>query len=196
MAASLMRSPNPEPPSDLLDRVIGRDSSALKAIYDRCAGRALALALRILRTRSDAEEVVQETFLEVWRRANEYNPRRGGIDVWVLTIARSRAIDRLRSEGAAARFKAIATVTDSGPELSLVSRDPAEQQQDRARVESALKQLPPEQRQVVEMAYYEGLSQREIAGRTGDPLGTVKTRVRLGMEKLSYLLRDEGVPPS
>ena len=181
-----MRSPNAEPPSDLLDRVI----------YDRCAGRALALALRILRTRSDAEEVVQETFLEVWRRANEYNPRRGGIDVWVLTIARSRAIDRLRSEGAAARFKAIATVTDGGPELSLVSRDPAEQQQDRARVESALKQLPPEQRQVVELAYYEGLSQREIAGRTGDPLGTVKTRVRLGMEKLSYLLRDEGVPPS
>jgi len=97
---------------------------------------------------------------------------------------------------AAARFKAIATVTDSGPELSLVARDPAEQQQDRARVESALKQLPPEQRQVVEMAYYEGLSQREIAGRTGDPLGTVKTRVRLGMEKLSHLLREEGVSPS
>src|SRR5262249_30973844 len=129
-------------------------------------------------------------------RAREHPPGGGGLAAWGLPTARGRASARLRAEGAAARFKAIATVADSGPELSLVPRDPAEQQQDRARVESALKQLPPEQRQVVEMAYYEGLSQREIALRTGDPLGTVKTRVRLGMEKLSRLLRDEGVPPS
>jgi RNA polymerase sigma-70 factor (ECF subfamily) len=179
---------------ELLEQVSRRDAAALRAIYQRCSGRVLALSLRILRTQSEAEEVVQETFLEIWKRAHEYDPRRGGIEGWVLTIARSRAIDRLRSQGIAARYHSAATLDDSLTGLPVVP-DSAEQKQERARVEAALGALPAEQRRVVELAYYEGLSQSEISERTGTPLGTVKTRVRLAMEKLSQLLRDSDRGP-
>ena len=165
------------------------DPKALRTIYERCSARALAVALKILRARPDAEEIIQETFLEVWKRAREYDPQRGGIEGWVLTIARSRAIDRLRTAGAGARLKT-AQQAESPPDLVVAPPDAAEQQQERERVAAALATLPPEQRSAVEMAYFEGLSQREIAERTGDPLGTVKTRMRLGMEKLSAILRE------
>ena len=174
---------------ELLEQVSRRDAAALRVIYQRCSGRVLALSLRILRTHSEAEEVVQETFLEIWKRAHEYDPRRGGIEGWVLTIARSRAIDRLRSQAIAARYHFAATIDDSLTGLPVVP-DSAEQKQERVRVEAALSSLPAEQRRVVELAYFEGLSQSEISERTGTPLGTVKTRVRLAMEKLSQLLRD------
>src|SRR5712692_1479439 len=158
----------------LLDRVRQGDSAALRAIYDRCSERAFAIALRVLGQRPDAEEVLQETFLEIWKRAREYDPARGGIEGWVLTIARSRAIDRLRARGVAAQLSsahpADAVHTSSFPPL-----DAAEKSQNRERVGTALHLLPTEQRAVLELAYFEGLSQREIAARTGDPLGTVKT---------------------
>lgn len=170
-----------------LDRVIRGDSSALRAIYDRCSGRAFAIALKVLGTRPDAEEVLQETFLEIWKRAREYDPRRGGIEGWVVTIARSRSIDRLRARGAAAahlsNVSAANPISDAAPPL-----EAAEQRQNRERIHAALQSLPAEQRTVLELAYFEGLSQREIAERTGDPLGTVKTRVRLGMEKMALML--------
>jgi RNA polymerase sigma-70 factor (ECF subfamily) len=147
------------------------------------------VALRILNSRSDAEEVLQETFLEVWRRAREFDPGRGGLETWVMTIARTRAIDRRRTLSTMARVAA--DVATRPPPVSAAPVDPseaAEQGQERARVAAALRELPPEQREVVELAYFEGLSQREIAERTGDPLGTVKTRARLALEKLATLL--------
>jgi len=164
-------------------------AEAMRAIYARCAGRAFAIVLHLLRSRADAEEVLQETFLEVWRRAREFDPARGGLETWVLTMARTRAIDRLRSAGAQARLvegaSKEALVSPSPPEPSEV----ASQHEERARVEAALRTLPPEQREVVTLAYFEGLSQQEIAERTGTPLGTVKTRTRLALEKLATLLR-------
>lgn len=162
---------------------------AMRAVYARCAGRAFAIVLHLLRSRADAEEVLQETFLEVWRRAREFDPGRGGLETWVLTMARTRAIDRLRSVGAQARLSEgvskEALVTAAPPEPS----DVASQHEEQARVAAALRTLPPEQREVLELAYFEGLSQQEIADRTGTPLGTVKTRTRRALEKLSTLLR-------
>ncbi len=178
----------------LLDRVIGGDTEALRSIYDRCSARAFGVAQQILRARPDAEEILQETFFEVWKRAREFDPARGSVEGWVVTIARSRAIDRLRARGSAARAR------ESDPSSSMSQAAPppleaAERREDRERVAAALKALPVEQRQVLELAYFEGLSQSEIAARLAEPLGTVKTRVRLGMEKLAGLLAEpEGLP--
>lgn len=163
----------------------------MRTLYVRCSGRSWAAVLRILSSRADAEEVLQETFLEVWRRAREFDPGRGNLETWVLTIARTRAIDRKRTLGTVARV--VEDASAQPPPVSATPRDPSEiavQGQERARVAAALRELPPEQRIVVELAYFEGLSQREISERTGDPLGTVKTRARLALEKLATLLAE------
>jgi RNA polymerase sigma-70 factor (ECF subfamily) len=173
----------------LATRVALGDSAALRQIYDRCVGRAYAIALRILRTRADAEEVIQETFLQVWKKAREYDPRRGGLEAWVVTIARTRAIDRMRGRGAATRLTEHVQFEPVPESARPLQPDVvAESHQEQARVRAALAQLPLEQRAVLELAFYEGLSHRDISERTGQPLGTVKTRVRLGMLKLSTLL--------
>jgi RNA polymerase sigma-70 factor (ECF subfamily) len=163
----------------------------MRTVYSRCSGRAWAVALRVLGSRADAEEVLQETFLEVWRRAREFDPSRGAMEAWVMTISRTRAIDRKRSLGTVARIAEDAAAQP--PPVSASPVDPSDAAalgQDRARVAAAMRELPPEQRVVVELAYFEGLSQREIAERTGDPLGTVKTRSRLALEKLASLLSE------
>lgn len=188
------RASDPAADRALLQQVALGSSAAMRVLYARCSSRAWAVVLRVLGSRADAEEVLQEAFLEVWRRAREFDPSRGAVETWVTTIARTRAIDRKRALGTVAR-----TTEDAAqqpPPASATPKDPseaAEQGQDRVRVAAAMRQLPPEQRTVVELAYFEGLSQREIADRTGDPLGTVKTRARLALEKLAALLRE---PPS
>ncbi|WP_342373949.1 sigma-70 family RNA polymerase sigma factor [Myxococcus stipitatus] len=177
---------------DLLQQVALGSGAAMRAVYSRCGARAFAVVLRLLPTRADAEEVLQETFIEVWRRARDFDPGRGGLETWVTTIARTRAIDRLRSMGTAARVAEGAAHQPPPLSATPVSPDDATAHgQDRARVRAAMVTLPSEQREVVELAYFEGLSQREIAERTGDPLGTVKTRARLALEKLADLLGPE-----
>jgi RNA polymerase sigma-70 factor (ECF subfamily) len=179
-----------EDDAQLIARVADRDSAALRKLYDRFSGRALAVAMRILGAPAEAEEVVQDAFVEVWRRAAQYDASRGGAATWITAIARNRAIDRLRTRGAQARAaegaekeaQAVGTVASSTP------LEDVEQVQARTRIQDALKTLPPEQRLVIELAYFEGLSQSEIAAKTGDPLGTVKGRVRSAMEKLAALL--------
>jgi RNA polymerase sigma-70 factor (ECF subfamily) len=173
----------------LLRLVAGGDSRALRSLYDRHAPAALALAFRILRTRSEAEEVVQDAFVEVWRRAKAFDPRRGTASSFVLNVCRSRALDRLRARGTAERTAAASAREE--PEPPPLPIESAVQRQDRERVQRALAALPAEQRGTIELAYFAGLTQREIADRLGQPLGTVKTRVRLALEKLSTLLGDE-----
>lgn len=147
----------------------------------------MGVALRVLRERGDAEEVLQETFIEVWRRAREYTSSRGTVEAWLLTIARTRAIDRLRSRAARGRMAEAksAEPAESSPSLPDALSAAA---QDAQRIQAALATLPGEQRVALELAYWEGLSQTEIAERTGQPLGTVKTRVRLALLKLAALL--------
>ncbi|MBF5040810.1 sigma-70 family RNA polymerase sigma factor [Aggregicoccus sp. 17bor-14] len=181
-----------EPAGDLVlvRRVAQGDATAMRELYARCGARAYGLVLRILPVRADADEVLQETFLEVWRRARQFDPARGGLESWVATIARTRAIDRMRTLASGARL--LTGAAAEPPPVSAQPLDPrqsAEQQQDRERVELALRSLPPEQRSVVELAYFEGLSQSEIAERTATPLGTVKTRARLALAKLAELLQ-------
>ena len=153
---------------------------ALRQLYRECGGRVMAVALRILGDRAEAEDIVQETFLELWRRAAAYDPARSAPATWAVLVARSRALDRLRSRASAAR-----ACEASGHDPSLhPAVEPVEARQDRERVRRALDELPPEQRETLELAYFEGLTHGEIASRTGLPLGTVKTRLRLAMAKL------------
>jgi RNA polymerase sigma-70 factor (ECF subfamily) len=179
---------------ELLARVARGDIGALRALYDEHAPRALAIATRVLRDQNEAEDIVQETFLELWRRAPQYDVRRGGAVSWVVTIARSRAIDRLRSWGAAGRALTNAGDLATPTPLPLPHAE-AERRCSETRVAAALGALPPEQRQTIELAYFEGLSQTQIAARTGNPLGTVKMRVKLAMKKLAILLKDDGTVP-
>ena len=172
---------------ELLARAGRGDADALEALYRRHAPRAMAVALRVLRVQADAEEVLQETFLEAWRRAREYAPLRGTVEAWLLTIARTRAIDRSRSLAARGRLLEAKSVEPpaSRPDLPDALSSAS---QDVKRIQAALAALPAAQRLALEMAYWEGLSQTEIAERTGQALGTVKTRVRLALLKLARLL--------
>jgi RNA polymerase sigma-70 factor (ECF subfamily) len=193
--------PVPRPPAtaaerardrELLARVAAGDVAALRILYDEHAPRAMAIATRVLRSLQDAEDVVQETFLDLWRRAGQFDPHRGGAVAWVVTIARSRAIDRLRALGTAGR--AVEEAAEGGELVPAAFPAPhleAERRRDRDRVGRALEALPPEQRRTIELAYFEGLSQTEIASRTGSPLGTVKMRVKLAISKLTALLKED-----
>jgi RNA polymerase sigma-70 factor (ECF subfamily) len=171
----------------LFGRIAGGDAAALRMLYRQVAARAMAIAFRLLQDRAEAEDIVQETFLEVWKRAGQYEPERGGAGAWIATIARSRAIDRLRVHGRSARVVE-GTSKESADLTQPTGLDLAAQRRDRERVLGALSSLPPEQRQVIELAYFEGMTQTEIAAHTKEPLGTVKTRVRLAMAKLADLL--------
>jgi RNA polymerase sigma-70 factor (ECF subfamily) len=193
VAAVPTGSPDRARDRELLARVARGDVAALRAIYDQHASRAITIAFRILRNREEAEDIVQETFLEVWRRAAQFDPGRGGAVAWVVTIARSRAIDRLRARTIAGRTIASAA-EDTAALLPVAPPSPAvetERRRDEQRVAAALDTLPAAQRRTIELAYFEGLSQSEIAVKTASPLGTVKMRVKLAMAKLAALLGDE-----
>jgi RNA polymerase sigma-70 factor, ECF subfamily len=166
---------------ELARSIAGGDARALRNAYDAYAGRVLALALRIVRSRAEAEDVVQDTFLEVWRRAEEYDPMRGEFSAWITSMARSRCIDRVRR----ARVRARYAETDTPVEPAAGPDERAASQRDGARVRELLTSLPTEQRAALELAFFDGLTQQQIAERTGAPLGTVKTRLRLALEKLS-----------
>jgi RNA polymerase sigma-70 factor (ECF subfamily) len=175
---------NPHSDADLIHQIATGNRTALAEIYDRYSGLIHALALRILRDGADAEEIVQDTFLQAWRQADRFDRGRGSASAWLVTIARSRALDRLRRRGPQSHSE----VTES----ALVSEPVGDVVVGHA-VRKVLDTLPVEQRRALELAYYEGLSQSEIAKRTGDPLGTVKTRIRLGLGHLRDVLKVESV---
>lgn len=174
----------------LVRRMAQRDPSALAALYDRFGGLLLGVARRILGPAAESEEVLQESFLQAWIQAERYDPGRSSVSTWLVLIARSRALDRLRTRKSRQRT-AEAAAAETPPETSGQAESNVLQTERRRRVRAALAELPEEQRQVLELAFWEGLSQTEIATRTSAPLGTVKTRALLGMKKLRQQLRDE-----
>ena len=173
----------------LIHRVASGEQSALTAVYDATNRLVFGLILRIVVDRATAEEVALDVYTQVWRQAATYDTSRGVPLAWIMTIARSRAIDRLRSGKHDQQNKepldAIGEVVATG-----YSPEEASVYSERQRlVRTALNALSPEQREVIELAYYSGLSHSEIALKLGQPLGTVKTRTRLGMIKLRDMLR-------
>ncbi|HEX6201225.1 MAG TPA: sigma-70 family RNA polymerase sigma factor [Thermoanaerobaculia bacterium] len=175
----------------LVRAVAAGDRDAVAALWDRFAPVLLGLARRVLKDPADAEEVVQEVFLHLWRQADRYDPTRSSLSTWLALVTRSRAIDRLRTRGVVDRTHA-AVQAEVGPaHASGEGASRVLHGERRRRVRDELAGLPEEQRQVLELAFFEGLTQREIAERTGIPLGTVKTRTLLAMKKLRTALRDE-----
>jgi RNA polymerase sigma-70 factor, ECF subfamily len=166
----------------------GTGIGALEALYEEYHRQALGLALRVLGNMGEAEEVVQEAFLAVWRAGHTYDPARGSTRTWVLTLVRNRAIDVVRARQR--RPVQPLDETFDPPDSADVPLQAA-LNVDAARVAEALYRLPPEQRTVIELAYSSGLSHTEIAARLSVPVGTVKGRIRLGLDRLRQAL---GVP--
>ena len=173
-----------------IERMRRRDSAALADLYDRYARSVYSLACRILTDRTEAEDVVQEVFSQAWRQADAYDAKRAPVAGWLLMMTRTRAIDRLRARSGRVRMvQPLPTLPDppdqhEGPEALAIG------EQEAARVRAALDTLTESQRSAIELAYYEGLSQSDIAARLREPLGTVKTRIRTGLLKLRSALRD------
>jgi RNA polymerase sigma-70 factor (ECF subfamily) len=179
-----------DPDRALMARVKAGDADGLAALYDRLGARLLGLAQRILGEGGEAEEVLQEVFLFAWRSASSFDPARGNVLTWLLIATRSRSIDRLRARRPASRPQ-IQSLEDlgeapAGPddvEATAASREWE------SICRAAVASLPEDQRRALELAYFEGLTHQEIAAKTSIPLGTVKTRVRLGLMKLRERMR-------
>jgi RNA polymerase sigma-70 factor, ECF subfamily len=181
---------------ELMRRVYEGDARAFEVVFDRHAGPAFSLAYRMCGRRALAEEIVQEAFMSLWRSTARYDRTRGSVRSWVLRVVHNRAIDTFRRELSSARHH----VLDDGITDALPSRerteDEVERRSDARLVRRALDGLPPDQRQVIELAYFGGFSQAQIAEALGLPAGTVKGRMRLALSKLRIALGEPaGVAP-
>lgn len=178
---------------ELLARTVAQDVQAFEALYDRHAKTVYSLILRVVREPEAAEEILQESFWQVWRKAEQYNGD-GAVGAWLCRIGRNKALDHLR------RVKARPQAADGEPDaLERIAAPESRQVEaevnriwDRQHLQNALAAIPDEQRRCLEMAYFDGKSQREIAEEMGTPIGTIKTRVRIGLEKLERSLRAVG----
>ena len=181
----------PDVDGDLLARLYAGDRCALEALYSGHSAYVMAVALRILRNREEAEEVVQDVFWQLWKGRVRYDARRGRFGTWLFAIARNRALDKLRSRRGPSDsdpdhvLEQLAGSED--PELDTYSRER------QARILGALGELSEEQRSAIELAFYGGLSHSEIAEHIGEPLGTVKSRIKRGMGRLREILAGEQV---
>lgn len=172
-------------------RVALGDTEALARLYDRFSSLLLALARRIVGRQEEAEDIVQEVLLQAWRQAGRYDPRRSSVSTWLVLITRSRAIDRLRSRRVSERTAQAAHEEAPREDESPEAMGNVLHRERRLRLRAELAKLPPEQRQVLELAFFRGLTQSEISNDTGIPLGTVKTRTLLAMRKLRRALSTE-----
>ena len=180
---------------ELMDRLARQDMAAFEALYDRYGDLVYSVALRVVRDTYVAQDIAQDVFLRVWRRPEQFDLSRGKFTTWLMSVTRNRSIDEQRSRGRRLRHEALPTSEDeedvlpSGnerddPALATVLAD------ERAAVRAAMHVLPPEQKLAIELAYFKGLTQLEIANLLGHPLGTVKTRIRLGMQKMRGVLEE------
>jgi len=179
---------------ELMDRLAARDLGAFEALYDRYGDLVYSVSLRVVGDTYVAEDVTQDVFVRVWRRPEQFDLRRGKFVTWLLSVARNRSIDHRRSQARRLRHAALPSVEEEEDVLpSEDSRDdPAAAtvlSDECAAVRAALDVLPPEQKLAIQLAYFGGLTQQEIANKLGQPLGTVKTRIRLGMQKMRGALQ-------
>jgi RNA polymerase sigma-70 factor (ECF subfamily) len=178
------------PDRALIERMSAGDERALGDLYDRHGSTVYALAIAIVRERADADEVVADAFGQAWRTAPQFDPSRGSVGAWLATITRTRALDLVRARGRRVRALERAAREDPDGLAAPLGRAPAtpdlgaERHETRRLVQRSLAELPEPQRHVIELAYFGGLTQSEIAEELKEPLGTVKTRMRAGMEKL------------
>lgn len=172
----------------VLEAVGRNEEGALEALYDRYARLAFSLAYTMLGEREAAEDVIQESFLNAWRRARTYNPHRGSERSWFMSIVRNCCIDKLRSHSVRPQSAGSDAIVDTPARndvwLDVSNTLTAEE------ISSALSNLAPDQRETIELAYYRGLTQQEISAQMGVPLGTVKGRIRMGLQRLRRLLLD------
>lgn len=177
----------PVPDSALIENMRTGDEAALSTLYDRYSAMLFGMLVRILRDQQAAEEVLQDLFLQLWRNAAQFDAARGSLPAWLMVIGRNRAISRLRGR----RDREVLEENEGDYANTFVSSQNIEEEAVRAQlarnISAALGQLPTEQRQAVELAYFEGMTQSEIANKTGIPLGTVKTRVRTAMQTLRQI---------
>lgn len=174
----------------LVSLIVQQDQGGLGALYDRYGKAVFSFVYNLLRDAGQAEEVVQEVFLRVWFRAATYRPERGKFQTWLMSMAHHRTVDELRKR------RRLQSILETEARLALMesraqedaAAKEAEQREESEIVRKALESLPEEQRQVIQLSYYEGYSQSEIAELLKHPLGTVKTRMRLGMQKLKTAL--------
>lgn len=189
---------NPENYSDkqLFDAIQKRQTWALAAIYDRYSPQLYGLSLKILKNQTLAQDVIQDVFISIWKRIDSFDPGRGTPIAWMTILCRNRCIDALRAKQGRAKkagyleeypFESAALTSGDNP---FANTDHA---QKRERIIQALSQLPPEQRELIELAYFQGFTQSEIAKHFDIPLGTVKTRMRLGMMKLREIFEKTGL---
>jgi RNA polymerase sigma-70 factor, ECF subfamily len=175
----------------LLHQIVDRDRTAVSILYDRYARIIYTIAYKVLGSREESEEVVIDVFNQVWRSAASYNPAKARVDTWLFMITRSRALDRLRAIGRSTKVN-LACV--NAVALSLQTQTPDENllaSERGDRLKSALNQLPTAQKEALELAYYQGLTHAQIAAVTGKSLGTIKTRIRLGLSKLKSILEPD-----
>lgn len=167
---------------ELIERLKNGDKNAFREVYARYSQVVFNLAFRMLRSREEAEEVVQEIFLQVWNKAGTYDPERGAISTWIVNIARSRAIDKLRTLGY--RDQTTELIEDRVNSRSDDSSIVEDREESRKVIREALNSLPENQRVAIEIVFFEGLTHIEAAERLNEPVGTIKTRIRLGVSKL------------
>jgi len=184
-------SPSRTDDKELVRAIVERKEEAVAELYDRFSSLLMALAYRVLGNAQDAEEILQETFLQVWNQAARYDPSRSSVSTWLVLITRSRSIDRLRSRQVQQRTVTAAQQEKPTSHTSPTGVGDVLLQERQKRLGEEMSQLPPEQRQVLELAFFGGSTQSEIAEQTGIPLGTVKTRTLLAMKKLRAALREE-----
>jgi RNA polymerase sigma-70 factor (ECF subfamily) len=178
---------------EMIERIGRGDQSAFSALYDRLSRPLYSLALRMLGDAGDAQDALQDVFLQIWSRAATYNPEQSTVFSWTVLLTRSRVIDRLRARKRRLRIVDSATgdedadVADASTMES--AADTADKNDEAARVRSVLNNLPSEQREAIELAFFGDLTHHEIAARLGEPLGTIKARIRRGLLKLRERLR-------
>jgi RNA polymerase sigma factor (sigma-70 family) len=188
---------NDDPPTDRptderlwIQQIAQGDQIALGRLYDRYARSLYSLAYKSLGSVEECEELVLDVFAQVWRIADRYDVSRARVDTWLFMITRSRVLDRLRRKQRQTKVTDTVIALDPPTSQTPSPTEDAEISERREQVRSVLAQLPSEQQRVLELAYYQGLSHREIAEQTGLALGTVKTRIRLGLDKLRSALKD------